>query len=162
MRPIRLFNLLLMLSAWLSLVGLSHAAELPYAKDLKDWGMKARKESRPIVIVVVREDCPFCRLLEEEVIWPMIRSGDYLPHISLGLVDLDAGKLLRDFDGQLKTADEFAARYGVWLTPTVLFLGAEGEELAEPLIGTRLIDYYWADLDASIDSGQQQLKDRYR
>jgi thioredoxin-related protein len=162
MRPQNRYTLLLILVSWLLMSTPVLAGGLPMIKDLKDWGAKARTEARPIVIVVVREDCPFCRLLEEEVIWPMIRSGDYLPRISLGLVDLDAGKLIRDFDGQMITADEFAARYGVWLTPTVLFLGAEGEELAEPLIGTRLIDYYWVDLDSSIDSVQQQLKDRHQ
>jgi len=161
MRPQRISGCFKTLTIWLCLAGLAQAADLPHASDLKGLGEKARKEARPIVVVIVREDCPFCRLLEEEVIWPMIRSGDYLSHISLGLIDLDDDELLRDFDGKMKSTTTFADQYGVWLTPTVLFLGPEGEQLEKPLVGTRLIDYYWFDLDEAIASGRKQLAEKY-
>ncbi|MDX1335341.1 MAG: thioredoxin fold domain-containing protein [Gammaproteobacteria bacterium] len=161
MRPQRITDFFKTLTVWLFLSGLAQAADLPYARDLQNWGEKAAKEARPIVVVIVREDCAFCRLLEEEVIWPMIRSGDYLPHISLGLIDLDDSELIRDFDGKMKSTTTFANQYDVWLTPTVMFLGPEGEALEKPLVGTRLIDYYWFDLDEAIASGRKQLAEKY-
>jgi hypothetical protein len=72
-------------------------------------------------------------------------------------VYIDSEETLRDFSGAPVTGAELAARYGVKLTPIVVFLGPEGEELAERMIGISSPDYYGAYLDEHIATALQQM-----
>ena len=76
------------------------------------------------------EDCPYCHLIEEKVLRPMIMSREYDDKILLRKINIDDSRSFQDFDGNLITNREFAKRYKVNLTPTVLFLDHTGSEIA--------------------------------
>ena len=52
---------------------------------------------------------------------------------------------------------EFAERYDVSLTPTLLFLNADGIEMSEKLVGIWSEDFYGGFIDNRIDEAREKL-----
>jgi len=150
----------------LLLIALTHSlafasgpsVEIPQAVNLKKQGLVAQKRQTPVVLVVISNSCPYCQRLEEEVLRPMLISGDYDDRIQLQILNQDQHDYRVDFDGVARSPDAIAGRYDIQLVPTVLILGPEGEELSERLIGIGVIDFYWAYLDQAIDEASTRLQ----
>lgn len=136
----------------------SHTSNLPQASDLNRLGKSAEQQQAPIVLVVVSDGCPYCQLLEEEILRPMQLSGEYDNKIQLQVLNLNQSDHRLDFDGKSRSPREIADRYHVRLVPTLLFLGPKGEELAERLTGISVIDYYWGYLDQAIEEARGKLQ----
>lgn len=132
--------------------------EVPPAEDLRALGEISQREGLPILIEVAMGHCPWCARLEEEFLLPMLRSGDYNDRVIIRRIDLDLHTPLVDFDGRPISSSDFAVRYGVRLTPTVLLLDGQGRELAEPLVGLTTPDFYGGYLDAAIDESLARLR----
>ncbi len=109
----------------------------------------------PMVIEMAAEDCTYCLLIEEEVLRPMILSGDYRNKILLRKVDIHMYDQILDFDGNKVSQRDFAQRYKVNLTPTVLFLDHKGNEVAPRMVGVPMIDFYGLYLDDSIERARE-------
>jgi len=118
--------------------------EIPQAMNLNKQGLVAQQRKTPVVLVVISNSCPYCQKLEEEVLRPLLISGDYDYRV--------------DFDGVKRSPEAIADRYDIQLVPSVLLLGSEGEELAERLIGIGVIDFYWAYLDLAIEQASAKLR----
>ena len=65
--------------------------------------------------------------------------------------------LLLGFDGKPTTAAAQARAWQATFTPTVLFLGSQGQELAERLVGIAVPDFYDAYLDQRLNAARQAL-----
>ena len=107
-------------------------------------------EGAPIIIYASRADCRFCRLLEQEVLKPLIRSGDYSGQFNLLPLPLDAPQGLVNFAGKEITVGELASRYQLQLTPTLVFVDDQGSELVPRLIGYQSGAYYEYYLEQAI------------
>jgi hypothetical protein len=66
-------------------------------------------------------------------------------------LSLDQAGALTGFDGQPITAEEFAQQYKAQITPTLLFLDADGREISERRIGISNLELYSQYLQRSID-----------
>jgi thiol-disulfide isomerase/thioredoxin len=130
---------------------------IPDADDLQRLGGKIRNDGTPLVLVVWAHDCPYCRVLDLQVLRPLQASGELAGRALLRKLDLD-GAGLRDFDGLQVDGWSFADRYRAQLTPTVLFLDADGNELAERMVGINNVDFYPAYLDRAIDAAGKRLR----
>lgn len=104
----------------------------------------------PIIIFVSQNGCEFCHLLREQVLHPMIVSGELQRRAILREVSLDDGFQLNDFSGESVSGREFAERYAVSVTPTLLFLDGSGREVGDQIVGISNIEYYGFYLDQSI------------
>lgn len=131
--------------------------QLPEAADLQQLAGEIRARGLPLVLVVSAHDCPYCRVLDEQILRPLQASGDLAGRALLRMIDLD-GAAVRDFDGQPVDGWSFAGRYRARLTPTVLFLDADGNELTERLVGISNVDFYPAYLDRAIDAAGARLR----
>jgi len=134
------------------------SVELPQAMNLEKQGLVAQQRQTPVVLVVISNSCPYCQRLEEEVLRPLLISGDYDDRIQLQILNQDQHDYRVDFDGVKRSPDAIADRYGIQLVPSVLLLGPKGEELAERLIGIGVIDFYWAYLDQAIEQARAKLR----
>lgn len=134
------------------------SVEFPQAVNLKKQGLVAQKRQTPVVLVVISNTCPYCQRLEEEVLRPLLISGDYDDRIQLQILNQDQHDYRVDFDGVARSPDAIASRYDIQLVPTVLLLGPQGEELSERLIGIGVIDFYWAYLDQAIEQASARLQ----
>jgi thioredoxin-related protein len=100
-------------------------------------------------------------LLEEEFIKPMLRSGDYTNKVIMRQLDISYGKQVADFSGNMTSPASLANRHHVQVTPTILFLDANGRELVSRMIGINTIEFYGGYLDSAIDEALHIMRHRH-
>ncbi|MCW8944715.1 MAG: thioredoxin fold domain-containing protein [Sedimenticola sp.] len=132
------------------------------ATNLQADGQKAQQEKRAIMLLVSQEHCGFCVQIKQEVIGPMIKSRAYENRLIIRELLLDTGSDVIDFRGVRRESHDFSYDYKVSLTPTLLFLDANGNELVEKMVGIQTPDmfYYYVDqsVQAAIGSLDKQIK----
>ena len=125
--------------------------------DLRAESLLAKQKGLLLVIEFSADDCAYCRKLEELFLLPMQRNADYDEKILLRMVSLSDFDSLIDFDGRSVTTNEFAAKYEVSLTPTLVFLNADGVEMSEKLVGIWSEDFFGGFIDNRIDEARDRL-----
>ena len=123
---------------------------MPVALDLQQDGRLARDRGLPILLNFSAIECSYCDMLEEEFLEPMILGGEYRDRIIIRKLILDNGSRVRDFKGRKLDATDLSDRYRIYVTPTILFVDANGRELAERMIGINTPELYGGYLDACI------------
>ena len=131
--------------------------EVPLVDDLSALGRNARRRRLPIVLLVSRSDCPYCALLKDEVLNPMVKSREYDDRAVLGELMLDSEEPLRGFQGEYELRDDVASRLDAALTPTLLFLAPDGSELAPRILGVNTLELFGFYVDRAIESARARL-----
>jgi len=134
-------------------------AGVPLAQDLRKAGQQAEQNCAPVLLEFAADYCEYCDLLEEEILAPTLLNSDYDQRVLMRKLLIDDGGSLRNFDNRETETASIADQYGVWLTPTVLFLDRNGEEIAERLIGISSVDFYGGYLDIALDQSRQRLRE---
>jgi hypothetical protein len=142
-------------AAWLAAPWLPGAAVaapggLPAAQSLRSELAAAALRRRALVVMVSLERCPFCKIVRENYLLPLLRDGQ--PVVQL---DMASTQGLADFAGAATTHDALVRSLGVRVAPTVLFFGAGGREAAARLEGMPLVDFYGAYLDQRVQSANR-------
>jgi thioredoxin-related protein len=133
--------------------------DIPVGRDLQQDGLTARDRELPVMLVFGAISCPHCDELEEEFIRPMLLSGEYIDRILIRKLVLDNGSRVTDFSGQRLSVSDFAHRYGVFVTPTILFVDHAGQQLAERMVGINTIEMYGGYLDQCIDTALMHIRE---
>lgn len=126
------------------------ARELPLSGSLPEELARALTARKPLLVMVSLQGCAWCRLVRESYLAPM-REQEGLHAVQ---VDMKSDRVTRTPSGLQITHDALVREWGVKIAPTVLFLGADGKEVAERLVGGSP-DFYGAYLD-------QRLKQAHR
>ncbi len=132
--------------------------QVKHASNLQQLARQASQTQRAILLEFSAESCPYCVTLEEEILKPMIRSGDYQNKILIRKLNIDQYQSVIDFNGNKVSPSELASRYKVWVTPTVVLLDSQGREIAARQVGINSIDYYGAYLDDEIEVAIAKLQ----
>ncbi len=135
----------------------NRAAEMIPASDLREAARIASERKLVLVLEFSSATCEYCRRLEALFLLPMQRNPEYEHKILIRSVSIDDAESLIDFDGRSVDAQDFASRYGVDLTPTLVFLGPDGDELSEKLVGLWSEDFYGGFIDHRIDTARSAL-----
>jgi len=151
---------LLAVSAFSAVAQDAADVNVPVARDLQADARLSQSGKLPILLVFSADYCPYCQILEEEFIRPMLISGDYEGKVIIRVLKLDGGDTLRDFDGNTVSAEEFANRHDVRLTPTLKFFDGRGRQLAPKMVGLTTVDFYGGYLDEAIDASLAKLRAR--
>ncbi|MCB1620858.1 MAG: thioredoxin fold domain-containing protein [Thiothrix sp.] len=128
------------------------------AQNLQAIAVTLRERNLPLLLAFVADYCSYCERLKREHLIPMTRSGDFQDQILIRTIHLDRGQQLTDFNGERIGIRDFSRRYGVRLTPALLFLDADGKEVAERLLGYSVPDFYGAYLEQSITAASRAVK----
>lgn len=131
---------------------------LPVFTDLQAVAEDARERRVPILIMFSMDECGYCIVVEEEFLKPMLRSGAYEDRVIIGMVKYDGVNSVRDFDGEMIAVGDLATRYGAPVTPTVIFVSPDGQELSPKVIGMTTVHFYGGDLDNGIDQSLQRMR----
>lgn len=129
----------------------SHRPELIKIKDIRDTAKLAQSRNLPILIMFGTDECPYCELLKEDFLIPILISGDYTDKIILREAHIASGEVITDFSGKKISIGEFSARYGVTLFPTMVFVDSNGQVLVKNIIGITTPSLFGGTLDDSID-----------
>ena len=130
-------------------------------KKINDWAAvsaAARENRLPLIILVDQEDCPYCRQVEGEFFAAILAGGEYDNRALFGKISLDAGEYISLAEGERVSTREFLQPFKASLTPTVLFLDADGNQLLESLVGLTTPDFYGFYLEQSIRQAQALVK----
>ncbi|MCW8891443.1 MAG: thioredoxin fold domain-containing protein [Sedimenticola sp.] len=132
---------------------LAHSDPLGVPK-VTDWSIEAssaQKAHKPIMIVFGSDNCRYCDDLTEQVLQPLMNSGDLSHRVHLREYKINrAGKVV-DFDGLNVRSRVFVSRYQIFATPTVLFLDPKGEIIGEPIVGFNNAEEYRTLLNNAIN-----------
>ena len=115
---------------------------LPLSASLPDELARALKARQPLVVMVSLHRCPWCEEVRNNYLAPM-RAQERLPVVQ---VDMLSPRQTRDLQGAPTTHEALVRAWDVKVAPTVLFLGPQGKELADRLVGGSP-DFYSAYLD---------------
>jgi len=110
----------------------------------------ANSKQMPVMIMFAAEDCLYCEILESEVLRPMLISGEYGGKVLIRKYMIDHGGNVRDFDGKMIDSDDFIERYNIFVTPTLVFLGYQGQQLSEQIIGVNTLELFAGRVDDAI------------
>jgi thioredoxin-related protein len=127
-------------------------------RDFTRVAQQSAEKRIPLVLMFSSDYCAYCVRLENDFLVPMQISGDYEHRAIIRKVKIDYGNTVRDFDGKRIDADEFAVRYNVSVTPTVVFLDHQGNQLAPKQVGLTTPDFYGGYLDESIATALDILR----
>lgn len=130
---------------------------IPPAWDFQADAAAVRADGRPLMVLVSQHDCGYCEKLKQEIIRPMILSGDYEERVLIRELSIDAGSSVRDFSGAELSSSDFARNYKEKLTPTLLFLGPDGEELVPRMRGLGPVEFYGVYVDRAIAQARSVL-----
>ena len=131
--------------------------EVPLVDDLAVLGRTAGRRRLPIVLLVSRSDCSYCMVIKDEVLNPMMKSREYDDQALIGELMLDAVEPLRWFDGEQGIRDELASRFEADVTPTLLFLGPDGAELAPRIRGINTVELFGFYVDRAIGTARTRM-----
>jgi hypothetical protein len=133
-------------------VGAAAAHGLPPAASLRQEIAAALQQRKALVVMVSLDGCPFCKVARESYLLPLLREGQPLVQ-----VDMNSPRALADALGRASTHGAQVAAWKVRVAPTVLFLGAEGRELAPRLEGAGIPDFYGAYLDERVAAANRRV-----
>ncbi|MGZ8295281.1 MAG: thioredoxin fold domain-containing protein [Telluria sp.] len=125
---------------------------LPLLTDLGADLALVAKSGAPLVLLVSRSDCAYCKQVRTNYLAPLA-----------GGTRIVARELVSDYPHQKvagAAAPDHAAlakKLGVRFYPTVLFFDAHMNQIAEPLLGADQTGFYSAYLDRRIDSAREKL-----
>ena len=133
-------------------LALAKDTALPVPASLPAAAFIAAAKKEPLVLLISLPGCPFCELVRRNYLLPAQRDGS-LHAWQLNISDRTTP--LTGFDGKVTTAAAQVAAWKAGFTPTVLFLGPAGQELAERLVGLASVDFYGAYLDERLTEARR-------
>ncbi len=159
---------LFLLCLSIAFIGLVNAREyrddeLPFVEiesitNLSTLGQQARQEGKVILLEMSATYCGYCRKLEEAIIKPMLRSGDYTDYVLIRKMEIDDQYSINNINGEKTSPAQLARQMNVTVTPTLLFLDGHGNEVSERILGVNTLEYFGAYVDDALQKGQLKLK----
>lgn len=143
------------LSGWSSV-----GATVPLARNLEVAGQLAISDCKPLLLEFSALGCEYCRLLEVEILNPTLLNRDYDRRVLMRKLLIDRPERLIGFDGEPVSAEQQAEKYRIYVTPTLIFVDAQGRELTERMVGVTTLDFYGGYLDIALEDAQRKLRTR--
>ena len=129
------------------------ATALPVPASLRAAAQSASGKGQVLVLMVTLKGCVHCDVVRNGYLAPMARQGAPVVQIDM----LDRAQAVQDFSGTTTTHAELARRLKIRVAPTLLFVDAEGRELAERLEGVAVPDFYGAYLEQRLEAAREGL-----
>ncbi len=137
---------------------LPQESALTAARDLRADAALAARRGEPLVVMYSRADCRYCIAVRRDYLLPLAAEARHKEGLLVRQVDQDSDAPLIGFHGESTTHARLAASEKIKLVPVVAFYGPNGRRLAEPIVGSRLPDFYQGYLNAAIESARQALR----
>lgn len=130
--------------------------------DFQAAAQEARTRQLPILVLLSASDCDNCRIVKEDFLAPMLKSGEYTDQVIIRVIETDSGESLRNFNGELQGSEVFANHYSPELTPTVVLLDAGGNQIVPAISGMSTVEFYGGFLDEAISASLTIIRQSLR
>lgn len=120
-------------------------------------GLMKRSE-KVLLLAFHAEHCAYCRQLEKDFLAPMQLNKSDQTKVIIRQLDVGSYRQIIDFDGRNISVEDFAARYKIQMTPTMVFLDANGNELVERIIGINTPSLFGGYIDDAIDQSLEKIR----
>lgn len=138
-------------------VAVATEASIPTVKDMRNLKQQAKQENVPVLLLFSSEDCEFCEAIRQNYLLPMMRSSEYHDAILFRQLYMDEFSLMRNEQGKLVGGDQLALQFAVSVSPTILFVDANGQEVAERIVGLSGADYFDKTLQLHISQATRSM-----
>lgn len=132
----------------------SQAKLLPFPSDLAAAAQQAARANEPLVLMASLPGCPWCELLRRNYLGPMRSEGV----VAYEFMVSERGRTLQNFQAQRITPAALSSDLKITITPTLLFLGRDGQEIAPRIEGVASADFIGALLDERLSIARERLK----
>jgi thiol:disulfide interchange protein len=131
---------------------------LPLAVDLKKDAQTAQQHQVPIVLFFTATWCGYCKKLEENILNPLFERTDLESYGEFRQVVMDKSHwMMKDLNGQAIEMKTLGPALKIKVAPTTLFLNAQGQQIAEPIVGLTLEEFYPGNLEKSLNQALSAL-----
>ena len=134
----------------------AHAKDtaLPVPTSLLQAAVTAKAMGEPLVVLITLPGCVYCEMVRRSYLLPeRLNAGLQAWQLNV----MDNANALTGFDNKPTTAALQAKAWKATFTPTVLFMGSRGQELAERLVGIAVPDFYGAYLEQRLATARKAL-----
>ena len=125
--------------------------------DFQALSQTMQEKNLGLVLMLHAEHCPYCALMENEILSPMIKSGEYDKKVIIRKLQVDEARDVIDFAGKTVEPSDISSKYKSFVTPTLVFLDHLGNERIEQMVGINTVELFGAYLDIEIDKLTQEL-----
>ena len=126
--------------------------------NLQTESQLAKEKNLPILILFSLSHCPYCQLIKEDFLIPMIISGDYTDKVIIREMNIEENPDIIDLSGAKKSAYFFAQEMGVSLFPTMIFINNQACKLTESIKGINTPSLFGGRIDDAIEQANNNLK----
>ncbi|MEW7984700.1 MAG: thioredoxin family protein [Candidatus Thiodiazotropha sp.] len=126
-------------------------------EDMRQLSWASKQKRIPILLMVSQYHCDYCDRMKEEVLQPLQLDQAYRHRVLIRELFIDPGEMVTTLQGKRQAADDFITQYNVSVTPTLLFLDAEGREAAQRIIGINTVDFLFLYIEAAIDQATAKI-----
>lgn len=134
--------------------------KIPLAVNLFSDGQQQQINGKVILLYVSAPHCPFCKKLEKEILNPLIKSGEYREKLILRKINWNSKSQIINFFGEKQRPRDLLKKYNIRITPTLLFLDSEGNQVSQQLLGYRGGEFYWFYFDSGIRKANIVIKNQ--
>jgi thioredoxin-related protein len=136
---------------------------VPTASNLAADGKIAQSGKQPVVILFSRTPCDWCDKARREHLNAMAtQASETSGGAVYRQIELDTDAPLVDFSGRRTSHRAFASQHKVTMTPTLMFFAGDGQELAAPIVGYRLPEFYGTLIEDAIEDSRNRLRSKNR
>ena len=125
--------------------------------DFQALSKNMKEKNLGLVLMLHAEHCPYCIQMENEILSPMIKSGEYEKKVIIRKLQIDEARDVTDFSGNTVEPSDISDRFKAFVTPTLVFLDHQGNERVKQMVGINTVELFGAYLDIEIDKLQSIL-----
>lgn len=126
-------------------------------EDLRVLKQQVDLLGQPVVLLMATEDCSYCSAVKDNYLLPMSVSDEYKSKALIRQLYVEDYSYLRNLQGEIVGGDQIGLQYRVDMVPTILFLDANGKELADRIVGVTNIDFFGSLLEQRIEQARKAL-----
>ena len=152
--------LTIIITGWLSVLpaqAQSPDEMLHVPQNLQREAAQAHSERKAFLLMFSLPGCSYCKVVRRNYLMPLLRDAAPADRPVIREVQITSRESLTGFDGKPTTQSALANRYGVQVAPTVIVVNAEGELLADPIVGGDNNGFYSAYLDRALEAAAKQF-----
>ena len=124
-------------------------------EDLRVLKQQVELLRQPVVLLMATEDCSYCNSIKDNYLLPMSVSDEFKSKVLIRQLYVDDYSYLRNMQGEIVGGDQIGLQYRVDMVPTILFIDANGKELADRIVGVTNIDFFGSLLDQRIEQARK-------